>query len=214
MDLAFLVDICNFLNKINLKLQGKNKNIFEMLNTINYLKLSIERYISCLENNNFSFLNNSFNFLTNMNIKKYIDLLKNFYNKIKERFSFSYNIDIKIQIIGDLNSVNLDLIDENLANEILLIKASDCLFSTYKCRENKLNFFKENISKENYPYLHKIYTQVLSMFGSTYMCEKTFSKMKIIKSKLRNLIGNENLTNQLGLATTTIKIDLDELLNN
>ncbi len=49
------------------------------------------------------------------------------------------------------------------------------------------------------------------MFGSTYLCECTFSLMKAIKSKERSSLGHDLLKGQLRAATSNIKIDFNKL---
>ena len=50
------------------------------------------------------------------------------------------------------------------------------------------------------------------IFGSTYICESTFSLMKIVKSMERNRLTDDNLHYSLRLTTTEIDIDIDKLV--
>lgn len=56
--------------------------------------------------------------------------------------------------------------------------------------------------KETYPRLHREAAKLLSMFGSTYVCERFFSVMKYLKPRLRSTLSDENLRNQLRLSVT------------
>ena len=58
--------------------------------------------------------------------------------------------------------------------------------------------------------LKKLSFAVLSLFGSTYICEQSFSSMNIIKSKLRSRLIAENLESCLKLKTTTYKPDFTQ----
>ena len=51
------------------------------------------------------------------------------------------------------------------------------------------------------------------MFGSTYMCESTFSRMKQAKCKNRNRMIDETLEDSLRLATTNIGIDVETIVS-
>ena len=55
---------------------------------------------------------------------------------------------------------------------------------------------------KTYSNLAKLAMKVFSMFGSTYRCESAFSYMKVIKSKYRNRITDENLLHCVRAATT------------
>lgn len=53
----------------------------------------------------------------------------------------------------------------------------------------------------------------MSSFGSTYICESIFSKMKFNKSKHRARLTNNNLRNVIRTATNNIESNFDSLLN-
>lgn len=43
---------------------------------------------------------------------------------------------------------------------------------------------------------------VKAFFGSTYLCERAFSQLKVIKTKYRNMLTNEHVTNCMILGCT------------
>lgn len=77
-------------------------------------------------------------------------------------------------------------------------------------RETGVDFWKR-VPMERYPLLRNFAIKMYSMFGSTYICESTFSLMKSIKSKERSSIKHLSLKNQLRVATTSIAIDFEKL---
>lgn len=64
-----------------------------------------------------------------------------------------------------------------------------------------------------YPVLKDFSLKILSLFGSTYVCESTFSLMKTIKSKERNRMLDGTLKTLLRSATTSIQPDFQALVN-
>ncbi|CAI6371938.1 unnamed protein product [Macrosiphum euphorbiae] len=72
---------------------------------------------------------------------------------------------------------------------------SDCFF------QSKVNLppqeFWKLCSQEKFPILRNMSLEILSLFGSTYICESAFSTMKLIKSKSRNRINNASLVHQI-----------------
>ena len=64
-----------------------------------------------------------------------------------------------------------------------------------------------NSIPDSYDQLKKLAFAV-SLFGSTYICEQSFSSMNIIKSKVRSRLIDENLESCLKLKTTTYQPNL------
>lgn len=52
-----------------------------------------------------------------------------------------------------------------------------------------------------------------SMFGSSYLYESTFSSMKQIKSKERSSLEDSTLISLMGIATSSIQVNLEELVD-
>lgn len=65
-------------------------------------------------------------------------------------------------------------------------------------------FWTDILPDEAYPNLRKIGSFVLTMFGSTYVCEAAFSKMNYVKSKFRNRLTDRHLEDCLVAATTAV----------
>ena len=68
------------------------------------------------------------------------------------------------------------------------------------------------ISKDPFPKLHKFSLEILCLFGSTYVCEKVFSAVKLIKSRTRNRMENASLESSLRLCLTELPVDIDKLV--
>jgi hypothetical protein len=70
---------------------------------------------------------------------------------------------------------------------------------------------KNSISRELPQKLQNFSLEMLSLFGSTYICETAFSTMNIIKSRMRNRLDNYSLESCLSLSLTGLPIDTEEL---
>ncbi|GFU88737.1 dimer_Tnp_hAT domain-containing protein [Trichonephila clavipes] len=69
-------------------------------------------------------------------------------------------------------------------------------------KDDMIIFNAWNSIPDSYDQLKKLAFAVLSLFGSTYICEQSFSSMNNIKSKLRSRLIDENLESCLTLRTT------------
>ena len=70
------------------------------------------------------------------------------------------------------------------------------------------------MSNEQFPVLREFALRMLSMFGSTYICESTFSVMKRLKSNARSRLADETLDARLRLATTDVDVDIERLIKD
>ena len=82
--------------------------------------------------------------------------------------------------------------------ELIELQANDLL---------KDKFFYQFLPKEQFPNLRNFASGFLCMFGTTYMCEQTFSKMKLIRSNLRTNLSDNHLKYLLILGTYGLKLE-------
>ena len=53
--------------------------------------------------------------------------------------------------------------------------------------------------------------RIVAAMSATYVCESFFSKSKIVKTKNRNRLADEGMTNELRCATTKLPVDFKKL---
>lgn len=73
-----------------------------------------------------------------------------------------------------------------------------------------LEFYLKYIVEEKFPVIRNHALFIASLFDTTYMCEQLFSKMKNVKSKVRNRLTDTHLQNSLGIASSDIKADTEK----
>ncbi|KAK7149277.1 hypothetical protein R3I94_008795 [Phoxinus phoxinus] len=79
--------------------------------------------------------------------------------------------------------------------------------------KNVIEFYK-GLSPSTYPALRQHAVRMVSLFGSTYICEKTFSTMAINKSKLRSRLTDGHLHAVLRITTTEMEPDIRGIVAN
>ena len=79
---------------------------------------------------------------------------------------------------------------------------------------SSIDFYKNYVSREIYPGICKHAMFMISLFGSTYLCERVFFKMKYTKSPARSLLSDSHLEDSLRVATTTFEPDVIKLVRN
>ena len=66
----------------------------------------------------------------------------------------------------------------------------------------------------NFPILRLCAAKIQCIFGSTYLCESSFSVLKWVKSKARNRLTDINLEAEMLCALSTFDPNLDKLVRD
>uniref|UniRef100_A0A2H8TM48 SCAN domain-containing protein 3 n=2 Tax=Melanaphis sacchari TaxID=742174 RepID=A0A2H8TM48_9HEMI len=103
--------------------------------------------------------------------------------------------------------VEIEKQDAELQLELCELQTDPSLLST---KEIDISFWKK-LPTLKYPLLREFALKMLSMFGTTYICECTFSNMKHIKSKHRNRLTDETLSHLLRVSSSEIEVDFAAL---
>ena len=74
--------------------------------------------------------------------------------------------------------------------------------------------FYSPLHSEKLQNLKKIARKMFVLFASTYICEQTFSVMKVNKSKNRSLLTDSNLQSVLRISTGNLMPNFNKLVND
>lgn len=121
-------------------------------------------------------------------------------------FSESIDIDSLTVKIGKLTDTESVVVEE----EIMRLRCDIFV----KTRAFGSTDFWKLISKEKFPCIRKVALYLTSFFGSTYLCESTFSTMNAIKTKLRSRLTDAHLTSCLRIAGSSYTAQYDKLVEN
>ena len=92
-----------------------------------------------------------------------------------------------------------------------------------KAKYVKMNlgdFYRKYLDQDKFPNLNKFQDKFpnlnmasrMTLFGSTYLCEQFFSKMGFMKFSYRSVMTGEHLENRLRIASTSIKVNLNRVV--
>ena len=93
----------------------------------------------------------------------------------------------ELELFHNLFEVDVAACQDSLQLEVIELQANDLLKD--RCKEGLVQFYKV-LPKENYQNFRHFAAGVLSMFCTTYLCEKTFSRKKYVKNKYRKNMSN------------------------
>ena len=78
-----------------------------------------------------------------------------------------------------------------------------------KRQERGISFWR---LESRFPLLRDFALSMVSMFGSTYICESNFSMMKHIKSRERNRLTDETQFHLMQIGCTNVDIDIQSIV--
>ena len=212
LDLAFLVDITLYLNTLNTRLQGRDQLITVLLDNVrgfqNKLTLFRNHMKECklIHFKTMSSLVNEFqipppNF--HERYENYLDVLSNNFDENKNLLYF----------------VNRFLL---MQRSLMMIQISSLRSWTFRVAQilkpHSENYPWKNfrlvisLNKDQFPKIMENAYFWTVQFGSTYVCEQSFSLMKLTKSKHRSRLTDGHLDCALRLAISQIVPNLDELV--
>jgi hypothetical protein len=231
MNLMFLTDVLNHLQTLNLSLQGKDKIVSDLAQTIFSFQKKIQLFqkdIMAQTFNHFPNLRKLVNSNSEIQVKsqkmedyrsKLQGLLEDFQSrfqdlqKLKSCFEFLVNpflVDVidsgcpfPSNMVKDLSNAEMELLE--IQEDINLKMLHKSLLP--------VEFWKL-LPEQKYPELKQVGQRLLSIFGSTYNCEAMFSTMKFIKSKHRANLTNQHLSELLRTSSTCFKPDFKKLSNS
>ena len=122
---------------------------------------------------------------------KITDYLKSLNKEITRRFQDFQKIGPKFDLLLYPFTADIDTAPEDLQLELIDLQSDYSLKKMF--HEKILVDFYSSLSAEKFPCTKKFGGKILSIFGSTYICEQSFSCMKINKNKHRCSLTDVNL---------------------
>uniref|UniRef100_A0A8C9ZUX5 HAT C-terminal dimerisation domain-containing protein n=1 Tax=Sander lucioperca TaxID=283035 RepID=A0A8C9ZUX5_SANLU len=106
-------------------------------------------------------------------------------------------------------AVDIDKALPSCQFELAELQNCDVLKDAFK--PNSLIEFYAALPNETYPNIKRHAMKMSTLFGSTYICEQTFSRMKLMKIPMRSRLTDEHLHQSLRLAMTGMEPDIGHL---
>lgn len=225
-DLMFFTDTLEHLQNLNLALQGKGKNIIDLSQTVFSFKAKLQLFINDLKNKTFNhFPKIKANVI---NIKeekleeyeqKLIELQEDFQQRFEDlqnlKSSFTYFLNpFACNIVEDGFSISEVLLAEKASGELELLEMKEDQALQIHHKSVPMLEFWQLVPESKYPSLKIAACRLLSIFGTTYNCESTYSTMKFVKSKYRSQMTNKHLSELIRTATTNIEPNFKKLVKD
>ncbi|XP_039111147.1 general transcription factor II-I repeat domain-containing protein 2B isoform X1 [Hyaena hyaena] len=180
-DLAFLVDMTMHLNTLNMSLQGHSQVVTQMYDLIRAFLAKLCLWETHLARNNLA------HFPTLKSVSRnesdglnYIPKIVELKTEFQRRLSDFKLYESELTLFSSPFSVKIETVHEALQMEVIDLQCNTVL---------KTKFDKVGVPEfckclwSSYPKYGVHCAKILSMFGSTYICEQLFSIMKLSKTR-------------------------------
>lgn len=220
-DLGFLVDITKHLNVLNTSLQGPDAVISQLYSHVKAfgIKLQLfERHLSSTQPStaHFPALQEIMARFPQSDVavqtRRYVSDISSLAEEFKQRFRDFAAIEKEITLFSSPFSVDTDDVPDYLQLEVIELQCDAEIRGQYQ-QLTLANFYRQ-LNKDRFPEIRAFGKKMLSLFGSTYLCEKTFSVMKLNKSHVRTRLSDSHLQDILRINTTAIEPDLAFVLQS
>ena len=132
--------------------------------------------------------------------EKYINMFENVKREFQRRFSDFCSHESESMLFSDSFHCDPESAPTNIQLELIELRESSDLKSFF--RDLPLDKLYASVLASIYPALRKHASRMAFLFGSTYICEKTFSIMNFKKSKRRTALTDEHLQSIFQISTT------------
>uniref|UniRef100_A0AAV2KR74 HAT C-terminal dimerisation domain-containing protein n=1 Tax=Knipowitschia caucasica TaxID=637954 RepID=A0AAV2KR74_KNICA len=209
-DFAFAVDIFSHLNELNVKLQGKDQFVHNLYTNVTAFKSKLILFSRQMSNKSFThFPTLATQKEATRNTKKYCKSLDDLQREFRRRFSDFEKNDKSLQLVSCPLSQDPDTAPQELQLELIDLQSDSASKENFKSL--KLTDFYASLNKATFPNLLRLAQEMIVLFGSTYVCEQTFSVMNINKARHRSKLTDQHLRSILRIATTKLAPDFDAL---
>uniref|UniRef100_A0A3B3VE12 SPIN-DOC-like zinc-finger domain-containing protein n=1 Tax=Poecilia latipinna TaxID=48699 RepID=A0A3B3VE12_9TELE len=187
----YLVDMTEHLNQLNVKMQGIGNTVLSLQHAVFPFENKLELFIMDLETGRLLHFEKLRQFKDACTATRFGE-----FREHTHLFKFITHPNECSLNTADLSYIP-DVSLRDFEAEVADLKASDMWVNKFK----SLNEDLERIARQ------KADIAVLTMFGSTYSCEQSFSHLKNIKSNLRSRLTDESLNACMKLNLTKYQPD-------
>lgn len=228
LKVGFMADITGILNDVQIKMQGRNKVITQLTSAIFSLEEKLKIYTEEFSNNDLTSFPCFHHLIQEdseeeINLQPFIELLTVLRHDFSTRFNDFRKFRSPFRLVENPWSITTADVTglsifgpeiRNLKNELIDLQQDSELEGIFqeKRKTNSILEFWNTVPEKQFENLVSCAYKILCLFGSTYICEMTFSKIKFIKGKHRSRLTNVNLENLLRICVANQPARIDKIV--
>lgn len=212
-DFYFLVDLLEFLDDLNLKLQDQRLFVYDMYTSVTSfmrkLKLFSKQFME-QQLLHFPTLQIRNKHLHSADFIRYGNTTTDLYNEFSSRFEDFKKIQKDLELLSLPFSFNVEDAPTNV--QLQLIDMQSNLRFKDEFKNKTLIEFYACLDKKDFEELRNHAQRFLVIFGSTYVCKRTFYLVKYIHAKFKSQITDDKLHSAIRIATSELSPDFETIL--
>ena len=213
--LAYMADICEHLNELNIKMQGREENILSCSDKLTGFKQKLALWKTELGRGSLEMFPRSNNDLSDVDRQFVVDLAQEHLSLLQQKYDcyfFTINTQ-QYDWIRNPFSSNAEISTEELSlpiRESFLELRNDRTLRL-KFSEMSLGEFWVSI-REEYKLISKAAIEILLQFSTTYLCEQSFSSLVLIKNDKRSCLSD--IDRELRVALSKFEPNIQRLCSS
>lgn len=210
-DFAFFTDLLSHINKLNVKLQGRNQLIHDIWGHIRGFKMQLVLFSKQLAKKDLThFPRLKTIAVMEDKLKSYEERVKNLHDEFERRFQDFKVIERDLDVFSMPFNVDCESVKPELQLELIELQCNNELKQLF-LNVSKIEFYKA-LPKSSFPNLKSHAQKITAMFASSYICEQVFSTMKLRKNSVRNRLTDHHLAALLRISSSQFQPDYEKLL--
>lgn len=212
-NVCFLSDVFHHLNQLNNELQGRDQTVTQLEEKLHAFQKKLTLFFADLRPGKM------LHFPTLRTSGQITEVMTDFIDALKTNFAtrfgdFTIPTEVRkfvkdpfcVNVEGEFASKAKELVvsldEASLQLELIDIQSSGDLKQSFQLASSE-KFWTHEVSQEKFPNSRSLAIFVLTMFGSTYTCESSFSHMNAIKTSNRTSLTAQHLHHCMRIALTT-----------
>ena len=146
-----------------------------------------------------------------MSTEKYTSMISALDNEFARRFADFQKLDAEFDILSSPFTTDFEKAPDALQLELIDLQCDSTLKEKFQCES--IDKFYASLNESKFANLRKMAMKLLVLFGSTYICEQTFSTMNINKTKLRSNLTDVHVQSLLRISTSDMQPEFKQLVD-
>lgn len=211
-DFAFFTDLLCHMNKLNVKLQGRNQFIYDIWGHLKGFKMQLVLFEKQLAKRDLSHFPRLKTIVPVVEDKlvSYEESVRRLHDEFERRFQDFKNIEQDLNIFSMPFNLDCETVRTEFQLELIELQCNTELKQLF-LNVPKVEFYK-SLSKSSFPNLRSHAQKITAMFASSYVCEQVFSTMKLRKSSVRNRLTDDHLASLLRVSSSQLQPNFETLL--